>query len=175
MCMMENDDDMRIVGAPEPEKSDFPPEWIAHTENGNIDRAHRLGANFAQQLLNIEDNDPSAKLQKQMLFAFAVHAGGLKLLPDAVIYDTVYSTFFSRLRTLLPDFEDTMRRLGTFTFYRMCATDNGDFPAQKVGEVFAALYGKADDVTVEKQGADLFLSYLVRLEETVGLVEFSAI
>ena len=90
---------------------------------------------------------------------------------------TARGTFFARLRDLLPEFEGTMHRLGAFTFYRLCVDGYAPtaLPAKKIGAVFAALCGKADDETVEAEGAALFEAYVERLKETVSMVEFQKI
>ncbi len=180
MCTVENDQDMKIVGEVMPKKSreaDTAESWVRHKNSGNIDRAHRLGKMLAQQLLNIQDDDPAKLLQKQMLFAFTVDAGAPVFLNDDLLVQTARGTFFERLRTLLPSFEVTLHRLGAFTFYRLCLDNESEnaLPAEKLGTVFAALCGRAEDPETEQEGTALFRSYLARLEETVGMVEFERI
>ena len=150
----ENDADMKIVGDERPVASDAAAKWQQQKACGNIDRAHRLGAVLAQQLMNIEEPDAARLLQKQMLLAFVVDDALPSLLPDELLTKTVRGTFYERLRGLLPDFEDTLHRLGAFTFYRLSV--DGDAPdAARVGAVFAALCGCAEDAAVEKEGARL--------------------
>ena len=79
-----------------------------------------------------------------------------------------------RLRELLPDFEDTLHRLGAFTFYRLSV--DGDTPdAARVGAVFAALCGCAEDTATEQEGARLYRGYHERLAETVAMVDFQKV
>ncbi len=177
MCTIDNDQDMKIVGEVIPKKSgeaDTAESWIRQKNSGNIDRAHRLGAMLAQQLLTIQDDDAARVLQKQMLFAFAVDAGCSVFLNDELLAQTARGTFFERLRTLLPSFEDTLHRLGAFTFYRLCLDSDAEktLPAEKIGTVFAALCGRAEDAATETEGAALFRGYLSRLEETVAKAGF---
>ncbi len=175
-CMnrFENDDDMKIVGAEQPEEVDTAAQWTEQKANGNIDRARRLGKVLAQQLLNIQEDDSAMLLQKQMLFTFTVDTVGPTLLPDELLVETARATFFERVRELLPDFEATLHRLGAFTFYRL-AVDGyhpAALPAVKIGAMFAALCGKAEDKAATEQGARLFIAFVARLEETVSMIEF---
>ena len=174
MQRFENDDDMKIVGAEQPEKVDTAAQWSEQKANGNIERAHRLGKVLAQQLLNIQEDDNAMLLQKQMLFTFTIDTVGPTLLPDELLVETARATFFERLRDLLPEFEATMHRLGAFTFYRL-AVDGyhpAALPAVKIGAMFAALCGQAEDKDTKEQGARLFIAFVKRLEETVSMVDF---
>ena len=168
----ENDADMKIVGDERPAAIDTAAKWQQQKACGNIDRAHRLGAVLAQQLMNIEEPDAARLLQKQMLLAFVVDDALPSLLPDELLTKTVRGTFYERLRGLLPDFEDTLHRLGAF--YRLSV--DGDTPdAARVGAVFAALCGCAEDAAVEKEGARLYRGYHERLAETVAMVDFQSV
>ncbi len=174
MNIFENDDDMKIVGAEQPAAVDTAAQWSVQKANGNIDRARRLGKVLAQQLLNIQEDDSAMLLQKQMLFTFTIDTVGQTMLPDALLVETARSTFFERVRELLPDFEATLQRLGAFTFYRL-AVDGyhpAALPAVKIGAMFAALCGKGDDKAATEEGAQLFIAFVKRLEETVSMVEF---
>lgn len=177
MRRIENDDDMKIVGEEVPQSADTAAIWQAHTACGNFDRAHRLGKILAQQLLNIQEDDDALLLQKQMLFAFTMDTVGPALLADDLLVQTARGTFFGRLRELLPGFENTMHRLGAFTFYRLCVDGYAPtaLPAVKIGAVFAALCGKADDEAMEAEGVALFKSFVERLKETVSMVDFQTI
>jgi hypothetical protein len=177
MRRIETDDDMKIVGEEVAPAADTAAVWQAHNDCGNLDRAHRLGKILAQQLLNMQEEDDALLLQKQMLFAFAMDTVGPALLTDDILVQTARGTFFARLRDLSPDFEDTMHRLGAFTFYRLSVDGYAPtaLPAMKIGAVFAALCGKADDEAMEAEGADLFKSYVERLKETVSMVEFQKV
>lgn len=60
----ENDADMKIVGDERPAPPDTAAKWQQQKACGNMDRAHRLGAVLAQQLMNIEEPDAARLLQK---------------------------------------------------------------------------------------------------------------
>lgn len=177
MRRIENDDDMKIVGEENILAADATAIWQAHKACGNFDRAHRLGKNLAQQLMNIREDDEAMLLQKQMLFAFTMDTVGPALLTDELLVQTARGTFFGRLRELLPDFEGTMHRLGAFTFYRLSVDGYAPtaLPAIKIGAVFAALCGKADDEATEALGAELFKAYVERLRETVSMIDFQRV
>lgn len=177
MYRVENDDDMKIVGEEPTAVTDAAAVWQAHKACGNLDRAHRLGKILSQQLLNIQEDNEALLLQKQMLFAFTMDTVGPALLEDEILVQTASGTFFARLRDLLPEFEGTMHRLGAFTFYRLCVDGYAPaaLPAVKIGVVFAALCGKADDKTAESEGAALFEAYVERLKETISMIEFQKI
>ena len=177
MCGFEEDADMKIVGAEPKAGADATERWLAHKNCGNIDRVHRLGAVMAQQLLAIAEDDPALLLQKQMLFAFTVDAGCSVFVPDEVLAQTARATFSERLRSLLPSFEETLHRLGAFTFYRLCLedTEKGQLPAERIGTVYAALCGKAEDKETEAAGAVLFRQYLEKLEETTAMITFQTV
>ena len=174
MNIFENDDDMKIVGAEQPATVDTAAQWSVQKANGNIDRARRLGKVLAQQLLNIQEDDSALLLQKQMLFTFTIDTVGPTMIPDALLVETARSTFFERVRELLPDFEATLQRLGAFTFYRL-AVDGyhpAALPAIKIGSMFAALCGKGEDKDTTEEGARLFIAFVTRLEETISMVDF---
>ncbi len=177
MCNFANDEDMKIVGEEQAVLVDDTAEWRAQKECGNIERAHRLGKNLAQQLLTLQNDDPAKQLQQQMLFAFTADFVGNLLVTDSLLAQTARGTFFARLRDLLPDFEITMHRLGAFTFYRMAIDGStlNALPAGKVGAVYAALCGNAEDAATEQEGAMLFIEYAKRLQETVSMVDFQRI
>lgn len=175
MCKIENDDDMKIVGVVRETLPDTAEIWSRQKKSGNIDRAHRLGGILAQHLITIQDDDPAIELQKQMLFAFVLDMAVSRVLREDVLVQTARGTFFEKLRALLPGFEDTLHRLGAFTFYRMCLNGEDALPAEKIGKVYAALCGKEEDETVVLQGTDLVNSYLARLQETLSMVEFQIV
>ncbi len=172
MCKMENDDDMKIVGAEPKKGQDTAALWSRQKENGNIDRAHRLGGILAQHLITIQDDDPALELQKQMLFAFVLDAAGPRFLKEELLVQTARGTFFEKLRSLLPGFEDTTHRLGAFTFYRMCLNGEETLPAAKIGTVYAALCGKENDPETTKEGERLVNAFLARLQDTLSMVAF---
>ena len=177
MRKFENDDDMKIVGEEIAPTAGTAALWQAHNASGNFERAHRLGKILAQQLLNIKEDDDALLLQKQMLFAFTMDTVGPALLGDELLVQTARGTFFDRLRELLPDFDDTMHRLGAYTFYRLSVDGYAPtaLPAVKIGAVFAALCGKADDRAMEEEGANLFKNFVERLKETISMVEFQRV
>lgn len=175
MCKIENDDDMKIVGAEPKQQQDMAAIWSRQKESGNIDRAHRLGGILAQHLITIQDDDPAMELQKQMLFAFVLDTAGPRFLKEELLVQTARGTFFEKLRNLLPGFEDTLHRLGAFTFYRMCLNGEETLPAEKIGTVYAALCGKENDSDKAKEGELLVTVYLARLQDTLSMVAFETV
>ena len=61
----ENDADMKIVGDERPAPPDTAAKWQQQKACGNIDRAHRLGAVLAQQLMNIEEPDAARRCKNR--------------------------------------------------------------------------------------------------------------
>ncbi len=177
MRIIENDDDMKIAGSEKKAPVDVTEQWVAQKKSGNIDRAHRLGKVLAQQLMNLQAESDALLLQQQMLFAFTMDTVGPALLADDILVETARGTFFERLRALLPTFETTLHRLGAFTFYRLCVDGYHPraLPAQKIGAMYAALCGKAEDAEFAAEGAELFQSFVARLQETMDMVEFERV
>lgn len=177
MRRIENDDDMKIVGAEQPQDTDTAARWSAQKACGNIDRAHKLGKLLAQQLMNIQEKDEAMLLHKRMLFAFTMDTVGPTLLSDELLVETARGTFFERVRDLVPGFEDTLHRLGAFTFYRLCVDGYhpAALPAVKIGAMFAALCGRAENKATQAEGAALFTGFVERLQEMVAMIEFEEI
>lgn len=144
-------------------------------QNGNLSRARRLGAIMAEEVSAIEGSrktDDSAILtQRRILLAFAVEVGLDAFLPNTLLSQTAQSIFYDTLRATASAFYEDLQESGAFSFYYLCVREKGDVDT-KVGQTFASLCGKANDVDLAQRGAALYKRFIDQVHAFADTMDF---
>lgn len=175
-----DDSDMKIAG------DDFSSEAVdgadvsvlleQERENGNLDKARRLGSLLAGDVVSIEDapgpangaaENPELPLQRRILLAFAAEVGLEMYLPNQLVAGIAQNTFYHLLDETTPAFYDTLQNSGAFSFYYLCVRE-GKNVEKKVGETFATLCGMADSQSYARMGKELYIRFIGQIR---GLAE----
>ena len=146
-----NDDDIKI--APEdlsklftkenPQADDNIDLLMRQRSNGNTARAKLLGKQYTADLIDCvwtkapQDVDASAfELQLKLLFAYVVHRIISDYSPNAIIENSVLSSFFENLEDADPQLSKDINNNGAFSLYVLLHR-SGEENAEKIGKIFA--------------------------------------
>lgn len=162
---MRNDDsDMKIVGEPvAAPPAPYPEEELKRVqENGNLEKARRLGARLAQAITGAGGGE-----QEQFLQAFAGVVGIDSVLPAGLTAETARSALYDGLQEA--GLYDALRQSGVFSFYYLCLQEHG--VEQKVGQTFARLCGEPEKAAA---GETLYRAFLERVRQEAEALHFCA-
>ena len=181
-CTAEEDDsDMKIVGEPskQPSKRLYADpgdlaaiDFANHKRNGNIDRAYRLGEDYAKAFVAeevMQDIDPEElgmdpkvlSDHLNTLFAFAVYLTLEYSDLNTVITHTALNHFHEVVAEKFPDSNYAMLRNAAYSAYLVCVGSDKD-TYDGIGKVFATLCGREGDRVLSDIGERLF-DYFVDL------------
>ena len=176
--MKDYDGDVKIyVGKAESEASDF--DGLAkdigfHKENGNIQKAQRLGAAMADLkpddkrlgILRPDDDLTSPILyQARVLITFLCGRCARENINAPILTDTARGAMYDRLKENEHGYYTNIADGAAFSFYRLALKKPGD-KAQLVGDEFAKLCGSANDVSLKELGVRIYsntVDYLIKL------------
>ena len=176
--MKDYDGDVKIyVGKAESEASDF--DGLAkdigfHKENGNIQKAQRLGAAMADLkpddkrlgILRPDDDLTSPILyQARVLITFLCGRCARENIKAPIITDTVRTAMYDRLKENEHGYYTNIADGAAFSFYRLALKKEGD-KAQLVGNEFAKLCGSANDASLKELGSRIYtdaVAYLINI------------
>lgn len=136
----------------------------AHRDNGNLERAQRIGRLLANELLQKESaalwgiDDVESMLmirQRKLLFVFVADQVLEELLPDSLLAQSAQNTFYNKLKRVEPALYDAVRADGAFSLYLVCCKD-GLTDCDGIGKVFAGLVGRAEDYVIRQFGETLY-------------------
>lgn len=158
------DEDIKIAHIGESKKtSQNDSEYHKNLENGNIDKAKKVGEAIAADTVSsaalewTEETDTSFEIQLQrgLLLAFsAVVAIESAALPT-VIEDVIKQKFFSSLQKLDSGMYKETAESGAFSFYYL-AYRRGTELERRVGQTFAMLCAHDGDPIYQELGETLF-------------------
>ncbi len=158
-------------------------DYLIEKENGNIERAKLLGQNLAKILskdfadecmlhLEPDSEDARTKTQVLLLFAFAIDRGLNTHVPNSTLINTAHTSFFNTLQEISPDVYDQISDTGAYSLYMLCARREGAGVCRSIGESFAKLCGKEDDVALSSTGEMIFSIFLNMVKVEVVKMEF---
>jgi len=160
-------------------------DYLTEKENGNIERAKLLGRNLARILsadvadecmsnIRQDSEDSRTKTQVLLLFAFAIDRGLNTHVPNMTLVNTAHTSFFNTLQDISPDVYDQISDTGAYSLYMLCARREGEHVCKSVGESFAKLCGKEDDIALASTGEMIFSIFLNMVKVEVAKTDFAA-
>lgn len=167
-----DDSDMKIAGQPNPQLEQDPAEQVReelseNKRNGNLERARQLGALMAGEVWAYDgescfgedsEEDEIAKIQRHILFAFAVVNAFDRFTPNNLCAQTALNMFYDTLKEDAPSIYETVKDTSAFSFYYL-ALRSGSNLEYRVGHTFAMLCGKENCHPYEELGTALFLRF----------------
>ena len=144
-------------------------------DNGNLNRARRLGAIMADDVSAIEGDSPSGDsvlmTQRRILLAFAVAVGLESFLSSSLLSETAQSVFYDTLGETAPSFYEDLQESNAFSFYYLCVRDSGQVET-KVGKTFASLCGMTDNETYARMGEELYRRFIGQVQHYTEVLAF---
>jgi hypothetical protein len=126
---------------------------MRHRANGNIDKAHKLGATLATIaptdggdgiFVNLKDHlsqkffVPDILYQIRVLLVFACETILQMELPSELLSTTSIASMYTALEKDMPGFYSNIANGAAFTFYYLAIQKGGDI-SENIGEAFAML------------------------------------
>lgn len=166
---MHNDDsDMKIVPNDPSQLFDSSEgaatAFLRETQNGNMEKAKRLGEQFASELSAGKRgivhfgvgayDDETTILQRNILFAYVVNRVMEDLAPASIVAQSAVSNFHAFLQREEPDVYEKIADAAAFSMYHLTARSAPDNP-DAIGQVFARLCGRESDEVFVQYGCAL--------------------
>lgn len=184
--MWNDDSDMKIVPNDPSELFDSSEgaatAFLRETQNGNMEKARKLGAQFAAELTAGDRgivnfgvgayDDESTLLQRSVLFAYIVNQVVEDLAPASIVAQSAMSSFYSCLQEYSPQVYERITDAAVFSMYILSVRSAPDDPCA-VGNVFARLCGREGDKVFVRYGCELanyFNMYCTQLVLRMQLV-----
>lgn len=181
----EDDSDMKIAGSEpkldaEQAAEDEANDLKIQRENGNVEKANRLGAELCNKFIDkdgisafgSDKEEPAAfTTQRRLLLAFAVDTTVENTVKNSIQRDVIIKSFYDNLKKVLPAFYDDLNKSGSFSFYTLCVRRGVDIE-KYVGDTFAMLAGKEGDRLIAEFGKALYLEFINVIKNTVNSYNF---
>jgi len=157
------DEDIKIYGegippSGEPGDEESAARYVAHRENGNLEKTRQLGELLARTL--VEDAGrfagDSYGPQKLVLLSFLVTDELAAALSDGMLYQSAAAAFRRRVEELDPSIFATITDSTAFTLYILHDRRVGD---DECGRVLAELCDRDDDQELIRAGNALAAEY----------------
>ena len=153
-------------------------QFLFHKANGDLEKAAALGKKLAQSLSVGLENLPSAvgsdggtRLQRQLLFCFAVEVTLEHTLEDAVLAQSAQNAFYSALQQGSPQFYRYLNDSGVFSFYLLAYRRGGNVE-HSISKVFAMLNDDHEDGRMAEVGETLYCAFCDRVNDAVIRQQF---
>lgn len=177
-----DDSDMKIVGeqSEKMDESDAEARLYRHEHaNGNLEKAHAIGKNFADALF-CGDEIPCDEIGisgfeatcQSILFAFTADRVLDTFMPNHIIARSAQNTFFDEMRKRSPSLYESVSRSGAFSMYLLCKR-SGDGRYIGIGSVYAGIVRKPEDEKAVAEGEALYNKYYNYCIEHIKNVEFA--
>ncbi len=127
----------------------------------------------AEERLPAKDKDCGTKLQRQLLFCFAVEVTLENTLNDAVLAQSAQNSFYEALQQDSPQFYRYLNDSGVFSFYLLAYRRGGNVE-HNIGKVFAMLNDDKEDGRMTEIGETLYCVFSCQIAEIVTQEYLSA-
>lgn len=156
------DDDVKIYGGDEP--APMTPgeasaaQYVAHRENGNLEKTRQLGELLAQTLVGDVARlaGDSHRRQKLVLLSFLVSDELEAAFADGILLKSAAAAFRRRVEELDPEVFAVITDSAAFSLYLLHDRRVGD---DQCGQVLAELCGQEDDASLIEAGNALAAEY----------------
>ncbi len=180
-----SDEDVKVANfsdqdAPVDDTEELIEDVQEQKQNGNIDKARKLGRLLAQEVDSNDgefifglDQQESADIicQRRLLLAFVVNYGLEIYLKNQLVSQTAQNTFFETIQNTSPSIDKDIKQQGAFSYYYLCVRDS-EKPAEAIGKTFAELCDRKGDCIYAKLGSALFEYFLVVVDDRVKALQF---
>lgn len=181
-----DDSDMKIVPNDPSELFDSSEgaanAFLRETQNGNMEKARTLGAQFAGELtgerkgivsFGVGDfDDDTTLLQRKVMFAYVVNQVLEELAPTSIVAQSAISAFQMAIRRDGPELYDPITDSAVISQYILAVRTMPD-DKSAVGKVFARLCGRGEDPLFVRYGCELasyFTMYCTQVALRMQLV-----
>ena len=173
----ENDSDVKIFptsgrsAAPQPD-DDGADEFVRERDNGNLEKAKRLGRLFARHLRHLwRPGDTAAVLlQKKILYGYVVAKVIEKRSPNSVLEQAALGEFYREIRSRSPQEYDSIQDSVAFTKYLLSEHSPGD---ERFGGVFAEQCGRKGDPELCGKGILLYYRYTAHCMAVYNQIQYA--
>ena len=156
--------------------------FMRETQNGNMEKAKQLGAQFAAELSAGDRgivnfgvgayDDGATLLQRSVLFAYVVNQVVEDLFPASIVAQSAMSSFYDCLRRDAPQVYERITDNAVFSQYILSVRSAPGDP-NAIGKVFARLSGRENDNLFVRYGCELsnyFTMYCTQLVLRMQLI-----
>ena len=145
-------------------------EYRRQQENGNLERAHRLGETLCGIFLAMPVKGEYAA-QQWVLLSFLAENELEQQVENTLLSQSAQSRFAERLEQQSPDLARTVHDARAFTLYTLNETRRSP---RSEGEIFAKLCGQPENEEVIALGERLAEDFTGRITEAVAAAGFLA-
>lgn len=188
-----DDSDMKIFGAPSGEPQKEPESgadeaariFLKHKEQGNIERAKLLGAQYGEWLVHESEpmveyglcsDEREACYQRYLLCAYVISMSVRDKSPDAIVSNAIMTAFYDYLRDNSPRLYEDITDSAAFSLYILRARTQR-FVDDAMGRVFSVLCAHDDEPEYVEIGKRIYLkcnAYCAKLFDKAGFVAINA-
>ncbi len=175
MC---DDSDMKILSGRPSQKFDTgegaATAFTREKANGNLEKARRLGAKFAEDLLRNGSSkalfgvgafdDDTTITQRRVMFAYVVNQVIGDTAPNSMVGQSALSAFYEEARNQSQEIYEQINDSAAFSQYLLAARYQPEDPCA-IGKVFSRLCGRENEALFVEYGcelADFFTRYCAR-------------
>ena len=167
------DDDMKIYGDGDSEPAPVSPGevsaalYVAHRENGNLEKTRQLGELLAQTLVGdvARLGEDEFRRQKLVLVSDELDAA----FSDGILLKSAAAAFRRRVEELDPEVFAIITDSAAFSLYLLHDRRVGD---DQCGQVLAELCGREEDGALIEAGNALAAEYRALFREIIGSYTF---
>ncbi len=171
------DDDMKIYGDGDSEPAPVSPGeasaalYVAHRENGNLEKTRQLGELLAQTLVGdvARLGEDEFRRQKLVLLSFLVSDELDAAFSDGILLKSAAAAFRRRVEELDPEVFAIITDSAAFSLYLLHDRRVGD---DQCGQVLAELCGREEDGALIEAGNALAAEYRALFREIIGSYTF---
>lgn len=180
-----DDSDMKIAGKNNQNKSrddtlDEAAELIKQKENGNVEKARKLGELLSTEIIKIDGEsafgedkaeDCDLRMQRRLLLAFTACSCVENCISNKIIQRVIVNSFYNCIKLENEQFYEDLKGSGAFSFYYLCVRRGGDVD-KCIGKTFAMLCGRENDTVIAELGTALYYRFNDVIQKAITSAEF---
>ena len=170
------DEDIKIYDGEEPVPTglgaeDSAARYVAHRDNGNLEKTRQLGELLAQTLVGdvARLGEDEFRRQKLVLLSFLVSDELDAAFSDGILLKSAAAAFRRRVEELDPEVFAIITDSAAFSLYLLHDRRVGD---DQCGQVLAELCGREEDGALIEAGNALAAEYRALFREIIGSYTF---
>ncbi|GHU81209.1 hypothetical protein FACS1894191_7910 [Clostridia bacterium] len=171
MPYIDDDDDMKIAdGAVSRKRHEdgadaAARQFLTQKSSGNIDKARRLGGDYARTILDIGSHPELVSRESTMLethhqlllCAYIVNRVIAGLSPDSILAQTSLGSFYADVAAIAPHVYSHISDMAAFSLYIL--NERTGNPDEEIGKIYARLSGFEGDQTKIDDGNRIYARF----------------
>ena len=153
-------------------------DFLEQKQNGNIDKAHRLGEAFALALWELAQDlimgDHGLSQQeihhRLLLCSYSVNRVIAELSPNTMVAQTALSRFYAKVEEYSEMLHRHVSDTAAFSLYILSGRTNGS--AAEIGRIYARLAGYEGNPLKIEQGGDIYSAFYKSCSLLLDEVEY---